>query len=162
MVLLYLVIFYQARLYSDMGLQVIYVGLQAYGWRQWHCGGHDKSQLTVTRLGTLAAIGWSITAGLVIAGLGWTMRTYTDASLPYWDATTTVLSLVAQYLMARKILESWAVWIVVDVLAIGIYYVKDLHLTAGLYAVFLILAAIGYIAWKTSLKHSQGPAVVTA
>lgn len=155
MVTLYIVIFYQAKLYSDMGLQVIYVGLQIYGWYYWLHGGTEKSKLPVRAIGPIHFAGWLIAAGVLTVALGYTMHTQTDASLPYWDATTTVLSLTAQVLMAKKILESWLLWITVDVLAIGIYAVKDLHLTAGLYAVFLVLAILGFFAWKNDLKNSN-------
>jgi nicotinamide mononucleotide transporter len=79
------------------------------------------------------------------------MATFTDASVPYGDAFTTVASLIAQWLMARKRLESWLFWISVDVIAIGIYWYKGLQLTSGLYAVFLVLATVGLFAWRRSL-----------
>ncbi len=155
MVVLYIYIFYQARLYSDMGLQVIYVFLQFYGWYQWLHGGKDHSKLNVRRISPPMGIAWIITG---IAGtfvLGYVMARYTDASLPYWDAATTVLSLIAQYLMAKKLLESWAFWIVVDVMAVGIYLAKSLYLTSGLYAVFLGLAITGFFAWHKSMKQPE-------
>jgi nicotinamide mononucleotide transporter len=80
------------------------------------------------------------------------MHRYTNAALPYWDAAITVISLVAQWLMAKKILECWLLWITVDVLAIGVYAVKKLYPTTGLYAVFLVLAVLGYLTWKKALK----------
>ena len=151
MVALYIVIFWQAKLYSDMGLQVVYVGLQVFGWHQWLRGGPRQSRLEVRRVSAVPAFAWAIGATACIVALGYVMHTKTDAALPYWDAVTTVLSLVAQVWMARKVLESWAIWIVVDVLSIGIYAVKGLHLTAGLYAVFLVLAVMGFVAWKRSM-----------
>jgi len=157
MVSLYIVIFWRAKLYSDMGLQVVYVGLQFYGWHQWLRGGPRQSRLDVSRVSVLPAVCWAGGAAACIVGLGYVMRTKTDAALPYWDAVTTVLSLVAQMWMARKLLESWLVWIVVDVLAIGIYAVKGLHLTAGLYAVFLVLAVMGFVAWKRSMTTTPTP-----
>ena len=151
MVGLYIVIFFEAKLYSDMALQVVYVGLQVYGWHQWLRGGPRESALPVTRLSGRALAGWTA-AGLGGAGvLGLVMSRATDASLPYWDALTTSLSLVAQWLMARKRLESWLFWIVVDVVAVGVYVAKDLRPTAGLYAVFLVLATIGLLTWIKSL-----------
>jgi nicotinamide mononucleotide transporter len=155
MVALYIVIFYQAKLYSDMGLQVVYVVLQIYGWYAWLHGGPKNSKLPVRAMGPTSLAVWCLIGAVLTAALGYTMQRFTDASLPYWDATTTVLSLIAQFLMARKIMESWLLWITVDVLAIGIYAVKDLHLTAGLYAVFLVLATLGYFAWKNDLKKIQ-------
>ena len=81
--------------------------------------------------------------------MSWT--TIQNADLAYPDATTTVLSLIAQYLMARKILESWLIWITVDILSLGIYSYKELYLTTGLYAVFLGLATLGFFKWRKSI-----------
>jgi nicotinamide mononucleotide transporter len=171
MVLCYIVIFYQVKLYSDMGLQVVYVGLQVYGWWYWLRGGQrsaeatqgggvegaevaavvDSESVPVRRLAPARVLAWLAGAALATLALGTLMDRATDADLPYWDATTTVLSLVAQWLMGRKILESWLFWIVVDVLSIGIYAVKGLHLTAGLYALFLGMAIAGFVAWRRAL-----------
>ena len=83
------------------------------------------------------------------------MTRFTDASLPYPDAFTTVMSLVATWLMAKKKLDSWLFWIAVDVIAIGVYYYKELYLTCGLYSVFLILATIGYFTWQRALSEPE-------
>ncbi len=161
MVSLYIWIFYQAKLYSDMGLQVVYVALQIYGWMHWLRGGPRDSTLPITRLDRGRVVLWIVVAGIGTALLGSGMARWTDASVPYWDAATTVLSLVAQYLLARKVLENWPFWITVDVLAIGIYTVKELYITAGLYVVFLGLASWGWIAWTKSLRdQNQAPATV--
>ena len=148
MVVLYIFIFYEVRLYSDVILQVIYVFLQIYGWYSWLYGGKNRGTLHVTQVTRLEVMNWS---GVAIAGifsLGFVMHRYTDAALPYWDAAITVLSLIAQWLMAKKVLECWMIWITVDVLAIGVYAIKRLYPTTGLYAVFLILAVLGYWRWK--------------
>ena len=153
MVLLYIVIFYQAKLYSDMLLQVVYVFLQIYGWYAWLHGGPDRTPLVVSRLPA-----WQISR---LAGAGdrwqlprWAARCtrYTDASFPYIDAVATVASLIAQWLMGRKVLESWLVWIFVDVVSIGLYFAKELYPTAGLYVVFLVLATWGWFEWRSVWK----------
>ena len=151
MVVLYVWIFFQARLYSDMGLQVVYIGLQVYGWYFWVFGDPDRPQPPVTRIRTGEALGWLVAAFVGVAVLGTAMDRLTDADLAYPDAVTTVLSLIAQWLMARKVLESWLIWITVDVLSVGIYFLKDLYLTTGLYAVFLGLATLGYLRWRKDL-----------
>jgi len=155
MVFLYIFIFYEARLYSDMGLQVVYVVLQIYGWYHWLHGGKDKGELKVMRIGRRGAAGWALVAVACTFGLGYTMRTFTNASLPYWDAAATVMSLIAQWLMARKVLESWVIWIAVDVLSIGIYLAKGLYPTMVLYVAFLVLATMGLFAWRKSWKQAQ-------
>jgi nicotinamide mononucleotide transporter len=87
--------------------------------------------------------------------MGYTLATKTDAALPYWDSTATVLSLVAQWMLARKLIENWLVWIAVDVLSIGIYLAKGLYPTTVLYAAFLVLAALGWVEWRKTLRSLQ-------
>lgn len=154
-VALYIVIFYQAKLYSDVILHVIYVFLQFYGWYHWMYGNRDKQQIPVTVLSSRQRLTWIGVAGTGTLAWGAFMASYTDASLPYGDAFTTVTSLVAQWLMARKKLESWLFWIAVDVIAVGIYWIKELQLTSGLYAVFLVLATLGFFAWQKSFAEPQ-------
>ncbi len=153
-VILYIYIFNGAKLYSDMILHVIYVFLQIYGWYHWWHGGKDKTKLSITLLKKHSFI-WVIIAVIGTVVWGFLMNRFSDASLPYPDAFTTVTSLVAQWLMARKKLESWYFWIAVDVVAIGVYWYKQLYLTTGLYAIFLVLATIGFFAWKKSYKEEQ-------
>ena len=151
MVSLYIVIFYEARLYSDMLLQVVYVFLQFYGWHVWLHGGPDRNRLSVSRMSARQAVAWLSVCGAGTVLLGTLMHRNTDASFPYPDAFTTVASLIAQWLMARKVLESWLVWIIVDVVSIGLYLAKELYPTAGLYMVFLFLATLGYFAWRRTV-----------
>ncbi|MCI0529485.1 MAG: nicotinamide riboside transporter PnuC, partial [Nitrospira sp.] len=152
---LYIFIFYQVRLYSDMLLQVIYVFLQIYGWYNWLYGSKDRGELQVSHITGSEIALWTVVAVGGTSGLGFSMDRYTNADLPYWDATATVLSLIAQWLMAKKILECWLIWITVDVLSMGIYTVKGLYLTTGLYAVFLGLATSGLFAWKKTLVNLE-------
>ena len=149
---LYIVVFWQAKLYADMGLQVVYVFLQIYGWYAWLHGGAGRKRLDVSRLPRRHIGPWLAVCAGATAVLGGLMSRYTDASLPYIDAFATVASLIAQWLMGRKVLESWLVWIVVDVVSISMYLVKNLHLTAGLYLVFLVLAAWGWCQWRRSWR----------
>ena len=151
-VLLFIYIFYDAKLYSDLLLHVVYVVLQFYGWWAWLHGGKEGMPLEIRQLPLTGVLLWAGVGFSGILGLGYMMNTWTDASLPYWDAATTVLSLIAQYLLARKILENWVVWISVDVLCIGIYSYKGLYVTTGLYSIFLVLAIAGLIAWVRTLK----------
>ena len=154
---LYIGVFYQARLYSDMGLHVVYVFMQIFGWYNWLYGGRNRGELEVSRLSRSGVLFWGLAAGLGTAGLGFIMSAYTRADLAYWDAATTVLSLIAQWLMAKKKLESWLIWITVDVLCVGIYLVKALYPTTILYAAFLALASMGFWQWNKDLR-SPAPA----
>lgn len=156
-VALFIYVFYEAKLYSDVILHVVYVFLQFYGWYHWLYGGDRFQDLPVTSLGRRFAL-W-VPAVLVCSLIwGFGMHVFTDAAVPYADAFTTVASLAAQYLLARKKLESWLLWISVDVVAIGIYWYKDLHPTALLYGVFLILASTGFAAWQESMRKQNAAA----
>ena len=153
-VLLYSIIFYQVKLYSDLILHVIYVAMQIYGWYYWLHGGKDRTLLSMSKLSPGQGSLW---VGVIVFGTfawGYGMASLTDASVPYGDAFTTVTSLVAQWLIARKKLESWLFWIAVDVVAIGIYFYKSLYMTTGLYTVFLVLAVIGYLTWRQSFRET--------
>ena len=153
---LFILVFYQARLYADMGLQAIYVALCLYGWWQWLHGGPGSGALAVARTprAALPALGALGTAGAALLGL--TLYRHTDASLPFWDASTASFSLVAQWMQARKWIENWILWIVVDVIYVGMYLYKRLYYTAGLYAVFVGLAVLGLVQWRRSLAAEGG------
>lgn len=120
-VTIYVFIFYQVRLYSDLILHVVYIAMQLYGWQHWLRGGNDKTALPISTLAPSGRALWSLTVVAGSAAWGYVMSAHTNASVPYWDAFTTVASLVAQWLLARKKLESWIFWIMVDVAATGIY-----------------------------------------
>jgi nicotinamide mononucleotide transporter len=152
---LYIIVFFESKLYADTGLQVVYVVLNAYGWYHWLYGGKNRTELPVSktsaRLGTL--LGMLILAGTAV--IGTFLSRQTDAALPYIDAFTTSTSLVAQWMMTRKLLENWIIWVAVDVIYIGMYIYKSLYVTAVLYLIFLILSALGFVQWKRSLLARQ-------
>jgi nicotinamide mononucleotide transporter len=157
MVSLYIYIFFEAKLYSDTLLNVFFLVMQFYGWYQWTRGPvvHSRSLSAVTRL---TSRGWILTIAGVLggtAGLGTVMHTFTDAALPYPDAFTTLLSVFAQFLMTRKVLENWTLWIIADVVYIGVYSIKSLYWTAGLYVVFLALCIEGYREWKAGVPSPE-------
>jgi len=156
-VILYVVIFYRAALYSDVVLQVIYIPLQIYGWFHWRSD-VGETDLPIIRLSPFAACIWVAVAANLIAIDGYIMHRYFNAALPWWDAAIAVLSLIAQYLLARKVLESWMIWIAVDILALGVYATKHLYLTTGLYGVYLVLATLGLIAWIQSRQKQKAAA----
>jgi nicotinamide mononucleotide transporter len=150
-VALYFVVFLEAKLYADMGLQAVYFALSLYGWYEWLYGGENRTELRVSRTPRALGIRLAIIGVACAAVLGTLLARFTDAALPYIDSATTSTSLVAQWMMTRKILENWSVWVAVDVVYIAMFIFKRLYLTAGLYAVFLVLAVMGYVQWKRSL-----------
>lgn len=158
MVLLYADIFWDAKLYSDAGLQIFFFIVQLYGWWAWSRNRADAGEIVVERLGTVGRLAWSAGCVLAIAGWGAVMHRFTDASFPWWDASIAVLSVAAQILMTRRYIENWVLWIVVDIVSIGVYTVKALHLTAGLYVVFLALAIWGLVEWYRTEARRLAPA----
>ena len=156
-VALYAVLFWREKLYADMGLQVIFLILSAYGWYEWLFGGANKTALHVSRLTRRTAV---VLLMIAVAGsvtLGFILQRSTDASLPWLDAALAVFSLVAQWMMTRKILENWILWITVDIVYVGMFFfLKDLYLTGFQYAVFLALAVAGHWQWLRSFR-SRSP-----
>ena len=159
-VVLYAIVFYEAKLYADMGLQVIYAVLSIYGWYEWLYGGVGRTELRVSRTGLRLGALLALIAAAGSALLGVLLHRATDAALPFMDSFLSSTSLVAQWMMTKKLLENWLVWIGVDVLYVGMFIFKGLFLTAGLYAVFLALAVKGYIDWRRSLAAQSAPVAV--
>lgn len=150
--ILYALVFLQVRLYADMGLQGYYFVTSIYGWYMWLHGGKDHQALPVSHTPRHL---YPLFLGIFIlaTGLwGYLLNRYTDASLSYVDSALTAASLLGQWMMARKYLENWLVWIVADACYVGLYIYKDLHLTALLYAVFLGLAVLGYLQWQRAFR----------
>jgi nicotinamide mononucleotide transporter len=158
---LFTVVFYRARLYADTGLQVIYFLLSLYGWYQWKFGGENRTELRVSRVTPRLALALGAIGAAGSLALGTLLQRQTDASLPFLDSTLSVFSLIAQWMMTRKILENWALWIALDVVYVWMFIaLKSLHVTAFQYAVFLVLAALGLRDWKRSYDRRHAAAAV--
>ena len=154
-VLISLVIFWQTKLYADFVLHLFYFGMNVYGWYYWVYG--RKSDEQVVPVTSISVNTWLFTLGISAVGIfiwGYLLNNYTDASLAYWDSTTSVLSFAAMWLTARKKIENWILWLVVDILATGIYYYKGLYFYCLLYLVYIGMAIAGYLAWKKSMNRS--------
>jgi nicotinamide mononucleotide transporter len=151
MVVLYAHVFWGAKLYSDAGLQVFFLIVQFYGWVAWAQRQDDDGRVIVRRMGMRERIVWAVSSVVATGLWGTMMHRLTDAAYPYWDGSVAMLSVAAQIMMTRRAIENWWWWIAVDVLAIGLFAVKGLWLTAGLYGVFLALATYGLIEWQRKL-----------
>jgi nicotinamide mononucleotide transporter len=149
---LFLVVFFEARIYSNALLQALYVVVSFYGWYLWRHGGKGHGRLAVSRTPVRWLVLLAAAAVLASVGLGLFLRHRTDAALPFPDAATTAFSLAAQWMATRKWLENWLVWIGVDVVYVAMYASQRLYPTAGLYAAFLVLAALGYREWRASMR----------
>lgn len=147
------VIFYRTKLYADLALHFVFLVLNIYGWYFWIKGRKEKSDLPVTTISFkfLTSITGGCAVGIWI--MGTLFERYTDAAVPYWDSATTVLSLAGMWLTARKKIENWYFWIVVDILATGIYIYKEIYFYATLYGIYIVLASIGYFSWKKSMEN---------
>lgn len=157
MVLLYAVIFFQQRYYAGMALQFFFVVMQVMGWVEWVRGAHDADD-RVTVFCCLSRTQWLISIAIVVAGtgvIGYLLEKFTDPQLPYLDAATTSLSLVAQWWMNRRQIQHWQWWMVVNVLYIYQMWAAELYWTVGLYAILLAQAAWGYRAWKAHVLQAQ-------
>ncbi len=155
---LYIFIFARQGLYSDMGLQVVYLLLSIYGWYEWLHGGENRSRLAVSKATPRI---WLL-SGLA-GGVGWYLiwlltHRLPGVSIPLVDSGLAATSLVAQWMMTRKIIENWILWIVADIVYVPMYIYKHLYPTSGLYAVFLVLAIMGLVEWKRSYRRLASPA----
>ena len=158
MVTLYCVIFWQTRLYGEAGLQVFFFIVQGWGWWLWARAGGLAQSVAVEWMGWPAR---GVALALVAAsalGIGWAMASFTDAALPYADATIAGASVVAQVLLAVRRVENWVLWIAIDVLSVAVYIDRALYLTAGLYVVFLGLAAAGLVQWAKAARSGEAVA----
>jgi len=146
--LAYGLLFMHSRLYGETGLQIFFVVIAAWGWWQWRFGHQaDGAALAVRHLGTRAR--WLLLAGTLAAWplLGLLLRRVTDTDVPFWDALPTAGSVAGQWLLGRQYVENWPVWVAVNLVSIALFAYKGLWLTVVLYALFAVLALIGWRAW---------------
>lgn len=161
--LFYLIVFFKSRLYADMSLQVYYIGVSIYGWFHWI--GKIKptgSQISITT-SSLSLLQWIPICGAIIA-LNFILYyllislpgilELPASDMPVLDAFTTASSIVATWMLARKILENWVLWIVIDVVSLGMYFYKGLYVTTFLFVIYTVMAFIGYLQWKKMMVIS--------
>ena len=151
-----LYIFFTAKLYADFALHVFFLFMSFYGWYYWLQGNSTfDSELPVSRE-SKKVLAYSIiicVLAIILAGNLFTI--YTDAELPYWDNTTSILSVLAIWLQSRKKIESWVFWLIIDILSVGIYFYKDLYLYSLLYSIYVAMAFFGYATWLKSYRNEQ-------
>ena len=149
---LYFALFWHSKLYGDAALQVFFALMALWGWVQWLRGRRDDgSALSVARLSRTGRLRCLAVAALLWPLTGWFLKTYTDTDVPWWDAFPTASSVVGQFLLGRKYLENWAVWVVVNVVSVSLFAWKGLWLTALLYILFTGLSLVGWRAWQRRL-----------
>jgi nicotinamide mononucleotide transporter len=148
---IYIFIFFDARLYADMGLQVYFMIMNIYGWYYWSRKPQTADKIPVA-LVTTREIFISIAAVVIFTFFLGTVLKYTPASFPYLDSFCTACSLVAQVFLARKVLENWLIWVFVDIIYVGVYIFKGLDLTAIMYGIYVAIALYGYFDWRKDYK----------
>lgn len=154
MVTLYFFIFSEYKLYSDAILQLYFFVIQFYGLWIWLQGRASDGRITVAPLSHRSFAGYLGITAVAWFLISWLMASYTDAVAPRWDAAVAALSVTAQFLMSRRHLQSWLLWIAVDILAIGLFYTRDLVPTSALYVVFLGLAIAGFVQWQSAPRDT--------
>ena len=156
--LIYMVVFFRAKFYADMALNGYYLVISVYGWLLWKGGGTEgEGALRISRIGPRNGLILVVITGGVFLLIGTVLSRFTDSPIPWWDAFTTALSFTATWMLARKILEHWIIWIVVDAVSMGLYIYRGLVPTMLLFAVYTVMAVTGFISWrKATLKHTDG------
>ena len=154
---LYIVVFFHSKFYADMALQFYYVFMSVYGWYMWSKGNPDnKSESIPLSHVTKNFAVYALMASLLIFLVIWfILNNFTDSPLPVADAFTTALSIVATYMLARKIIEHWLIWIVADTVSSGLYIYKNLWPTALLFVIYTTMAVTGYIKWTEAFKNKR-------
>jgi len=151
--LIYLAVFFEARLYMESALQIFYAAMAVYGYWQWTRGGSDATGLHIT-LWPLRRHAITVTGIVVASAALGSLLSRTDAAFPYVDSFTTVAAIVTTYMVARKVLENWAYWLVIDSVSVYVYFARGLELTALLFVLYLVLIVVGWRRWWLDWRAS--------
>ena len=149
---IYIYICYQAQLYAETGLQVFYFIMAIYGYVSWS---NNNSSLKINELAITNHIIIMISGSLITFLLGFYLSVYTDAKLPIVDSFTTVFSVIATYMVVKKILSNWLYFIIIDVVSIYLYFSRDLHMTALLFTIYTLIAIIGFWKWSKLIVENE-------
>lgn len=151
---LYVYVFFISKFYADMGLQFFYLFISFYGWYNWIRGNRKEknADMPVIKTDKKLMIRLFFVSLIIMAAISFVLVNYTDSDIPYWDAFTTAFSITATWMLAKKMIEHWLIWIIVDLISAGLYIYKGLYPTTILFVVFTVLAFIGYYQWKKDLK----------
>ena len=149
----YVLVFYNSKFYADMSLQFYYIVISIVGWYWWLKGGREGGELEISNLKKNLAYKLLAASILIFGLIAYVLIEFTDSPLPYWDALTTSLSIVATWMLARKMIEQWLLWIFIDLVSMALYIYKGLYPTSLLFLIYSVLAIVGYIQWKKELKN---------
>lgn len=145
---IYIFVYFHGGFYADMGINVYYLIASAYGWAMWRRRGGDGEELPITHTPKRYIIPMAAVAVVAFAVIVQILLNFTDSTVPYGDSLTTALSIVGLWMLARKYVEQWLVWVVVDIVCTVLYIYKGLYPTAILYGLYSVIAVFGYLKWK--------------
>ena len=149
-------LYFRQGLYADFSMELYYIVAGIYGLVAWRRG--DKKSNSELKIAYTPCVAWVAIVGVYVllhATIYMLLVTFTDSNVPFWDSLTTSLSVVAYWLLSRKYVEQWLVWLAVDVITVGLYIYKDIPLTAGLYALYSALAIAGYMRWRRVIESQK-------
>ncbi len=153
-----LMVFYEAGLYADLWINIYYMLAAVYGYVVWTCAkpsDGDPGELPITHMPRGSYVKASLVGAVLLMLLYWVLDRFTDSTVAFVDALTTALSVVAMWMLARKYLQQWLVWIAVDAISVALYVYKGIYFYAALYFVYTIVAVAGYYNWKKMMKHGN-------
>lgn len=149
--LIYLFIMYEARLYMESVLQIFYLGMAAYGWYEWRHGGANHGELKVSTWPWKWHLAAIVLVFVLVFVSGELLTRFSNAALPFADAFTTWAAVVATFMVARKVLENWIYWFVIDAVSVYLYLSRELYFTAALFVAYLVMIVFGYRSWRKSM-----------
>lgn len=156
---IYILVYYRAGLYADFGINIYYLLAAVYGWVVWMRGSNgnkgEKKELPITRTPLKRYLPLTIAFLISFVGIAWILIEFTDSTVPWLDSFTTALSIVGMWMLARKYVEQWIAWIIVDVVCCGLYTYKELYFTSALYGFYSIIAIFGYFKWKSMMNDGN-------
>jgi nicotinamide mononucleotide transporter len=158
--LFYVAVFFGSKIYADMTLQLYYVAISIYGWWCWLHGSATGKTLEVTRTSHKVWMVLLVVSSVLFMVIAYILVRFTDSQVPYWDALTTALSIVATWMLAQKKIEHWLIWVLVDAISIGLFIFKELYPTTLLFFVYTILAVYGYFEWRKELNGKAWKKVI--
>lgn len=144
------ILYYQKGIYAHLGLEVIYFISSVYGWYTWSHPNKVKKKpaVLISKIPLFIKIGFILFALMAIPLLAYALGRWTDSNIPYWDATTTILALLAQWMLCKKWIESWSVWFVRDSLVVVLHWVKNIPFHSATHFIYLMMAIVGYVKWR--------------
>ncbi|WP_240186638.1 nicotinamide riboside transporter PnuC [Pedobacter namyangjuensis] len=155
-VVIYIFIFFESRLYADMGLQVYFLGMNLYGWYFWSKNKNNpQASRAISSITSKEILFSTIGISVFTIAIGFLLHKETNASFPFIDSFCTACSLIAQLFLARKVLQNWLIWIFVDLIYVGVYFSKDLYATGLMYVLYIFIAIMGYLDWRKTYREQK-------